>query len=151
MLQNGVFDVFLDVIRELEPEISILDDQQTISTNISRIYTHYKKLKIPQLLNEKEDRDVLLITRQLDFNSKEFLSNIVSKQIISNEQKGKLYTAIHYLLLLLFLRSGDLRILNSLYKICSFPNSIMLEYVDIKKFSKLLDCIVNQYLEIEYA
>jgi hypothetical protein len=25
----------------------------------------------------------------------------------------------------------------------------MLEYVDIKKFSRLLDCIVNQYLEIE--
>jgi|688.fasta_scaffold692692_2 hypothetical protein len=151
MLPNADFDVFLGVIRELEPEISILDDQQIISTNISKIYTHYKKLKKSQLLNEKEVRDVLLITRQLDLNSKEFFSNIVSKQIISNEQKGKLYTAIHYLILLIFLRSGDLRILNSLYKICSFPSSIMLEYIDIKKFSRLLNCIVNKYLKIENA
>ena len=151
MLQTGSFVSFFDVIRELEPEISILEDHQAISINISRIYAHYKKLKTSEPLNEEEDGDILLITRQLDFNSKEFFSNIASKQITSIEQERELYKAIHYLLLLLFLRSGDLRILNSLYKICSFPNSIMLENIDVKKFSKLLDCIVNQYLEIEYA
>ena len=148
-LQTKIGKLSKSLIPDLEFEVFLILNFQDIPAMLSNTIGNYEKFKTQKNTNLQLDSDFLELNRKIEFNSSHLKDWITYSYSTEKDKALAFASSLININILIFLQTGDLRFINSLYKNFDKTDSILGRYSNAPQKIAQLDSIIDSLIKHE--